>query len=56
MGSKTQTYEVLVENIIVENCLDFVHAMVTMLATYIFDVLYDKPVDGTVIFFQKYIY
>ena len=34
IGNKTQTYEVLVENIIVANCQDVVHAMATMLATY----------------------
>ena len=56
MGNKTQTYEALVENIIVANYLDFVHAMATMLATYILDVSCDKPVDATMFFFQKYTY
>ena len=53
MGNKTQTYEVLVENIIIANCLDFLHAMATMLATYIFDVSRDKPVDATVFFLPE---
>ena len=54
IGNKTQTYEVLAENIILESCLDFVHAMFTMLATYyIFSVSYNKSVDATLIFLQK---
>ena len=56
MGNKTQTYEVLVENIIMANCLDFLHAMATMLATYIFDVSRDKPVDATVFFSSRNIH
>ena len=51
------TYEVLVENMTVANYLDLVHAMATMLATYCnFNVLCDKHVDATLIFFQKYTY
>ena len=54
-GNKTQTCKVLVENIIVANCLDFVHAMAEMLATYyILNVSCNKPIDATLIFFQKY--
>ena len=57
IGKKTQTYKVPVKNIIVANWLDFAHAMATMLATYyIFNVLCDKSVDATPIFFQKYTY
>ena len=57
IGNKTQTQEVLVQNIIVANCLDFVRATSTMLATqYIFNVPYDKSVEATLIFFQNYTY
>ena len=55
IGNKTQTYKVLVENILLPKCLDFAHAMATMLATYyIFHVSRNKHVEITLIFFQKY--
>ena len=56
IGNKT-TYKFLVEDIIAANCLDFVHAMATMLTRYfVFNMSCDKPVDTTLIFFQKYKY
>ena len=52
IGNKTQTYKVLVQNILLPNCLDFLHVMATMLATYyIFNVSRNKHVETTLIFF-----
>ena len=51
------TYELLIENMTVANWLDLLHAMATMLATYYnFNMLCDKHVATTLIFFQKYTY
>ena len=57
IGNKTHTYKVVVENILLPKCLDFAHAMATMLATYyIFHVSRNIYVETTLIFFQKYKY